>query len=64
MGHGEKDCRRKKDLSKEAVTIIQVRENEGLNQGDNSTDSINALGHIRKSIIRNDSKALGGRSCH
>ena len=46
MGHGEQGCRRNKEMSKKAVTIIQLRENDGLNQGDNSTDSRNALGHI------------------
>lgn len=42
---GEKLEGRNKEISKEAIRITQVRENDGLNQGDSSTDSRNALGH-------------------
>lgn len=43
---GEKLEGRNKEISKEAIRITQVRENDGLNQGDSSTDSRNALGHV------------------
>lgn len=37
-----------KEVSKEAVVIIQVREDDGLNQDGSTIDSRNALGKFKR----------------
>lgn len=46
VGVGRWIDRRNKEIGKETVTILQMRENDHLNQGGCSADGKNALGHI------------------
>lgn len=46
MGHREIAQGGKSEISKEAVAIVQVTGDDGVNQGASSTDGKNALGQI------------------